>query len=142
MGNTRLFYLTSSKTGTTYTWIGGEQSNNLSRSADAVEVSDKQTEWRTFISGRKSATASVTCTLDDSSTAEQRKLLKALRDGDTVFCFVGTVKSASGSSTPSTGTAFEAIITSCDDDNPQDGVSTRTFNLQATGALTEYPTLA
>lgn len=139
LGNERCFYMTDGKGTGTFTWIGGEQSNNLNRSADAIEVSDKKSHaWREFISGKRSATASVTCNLDDSASSAQRKMLSSFSKGQKVFCFIGIL--ADGNKAPSVGTAFEAIITGCNDDNPQDNASTRSFDLQVTGEPIEYPT--
>lgn len=140
MGNDRLFYMTDGKGTGKFTWIGGEQSNNINRSADTIEVaSDKKTVWRKFISGKKSATAAVSCNLDDSASSAQRKMLASFNKGDTVFCFSGSISGNAGSETPVEGTAFEAVITSCNDDNPQDGTSSRSFDLQVTGEPIQYP---
>lgn len=138
IGNERCFYLTTAKGSGTFTWIGGEQSNNFNRSADTIEVSNKKTIWKEFLAGKKSATASVTCNLDESASNAQLSMLKSFGKGDKVFCFVGEV-SGTDSLAPANGTAFEAIITSCNEDNPQDGVSTRSFDLQVTGEPIEYP---
>lgn len=42
LGNTKKAYI---KVGSSYTWLGGEQSNSLNRTAEAVEISDKSTDW-------------------------------------------------------------------------------------------------
>lgn len=140
LGNERCFFMTDGKGTGTFTWIGGEQSNNLNRSADAIEVSDKKSNaWREFISGKRSATASVTCNLDDSASSAQRKMLQSFGKGQKVFCFIGILNGDEGSSTPAVGTAFEAIITGCNDDNPQDAASIRSFDLQVSGEPIEYP---
>ena len=139
-GNDRCFYMTDGKGTGKFVWIGGEQSSSVSRSADAVQVaSNKKTTWKEFVAGKRSATAAVTCTLDDSATAAQRKMLAAFSKGQKVFCFSGTVNGAVGSETPLEGTAFEAIITGCNDDNPEDASSTRSFDLQVSGEPIEYP---
>jgi predicted secreted protein len=136
LGNERCFYMTDGKGTGTFTWIGGEQSNGISRSADAIEVSDKKSHaWREFIAGKRSATANVTCNLDDSASSAQRKMLKSFSQGQKVFCFSGVLNDT----TPAQGTAFEAIITGCNDDNPQDAASSRSFDLQVTGEPVEYP---
>lgn len=139
-GNDRCFYMTDGKGTGKFTWIGGEQTNNISRSADTLEVSDKQSHgWREFIAGKRSATASVSCNLDDTASSAQKEMLASFGKGQKVFCFIGTLSGNSGSETPAQGTAFEAIITGCNDDNPQDGVSTRSFDLQVTGEPINYP---
>ena len=139
IGNDRSFYITDGKGTGTFTWIGGEQSNNFSRSADAIEVADKQTKWKHFLAGKRSATASVSCNLDDTATAAQRKMLASFSSGQKVFCFSGKLNTDGDASTPAEGTAFEAIITGCNDDNPSDSVSTRSFDLQVTGEPIDYP---
>ena len=137
IGNERCLYMTDGKGTGEFVWIGGEQSNSISRSADTIEVSDKQSHgWREFIAGKRSATASVSCNLDDTASAAQRKMLASFGKGHKVFCFIGTLNDGDA---PAEGTAFEAIITGCNDDNPQDGVSARSFDLQVTGEPIEYP---
>lgn len=140
LGNERCFYMTDGKGEGVFTWVGGEQSNNISRTSEAIEVSDKKSHaWKEFISGKRSATASVTCNLDDSATTAQRKMLAAFNKGQKVFCFIGTINTSGNATSPVNGTAFEAIITGCNDDNPQDSVSTRSFDLQVTGEPIDYP---
>lgn len=139
-GNDRCFYMTDGKGTGTFTWIGGEQSNSFNRSADTIEVgSDKKTRWREFIAGKMSATASVSCNLDDKASSAQRKMLASFSKGQKVFCFSGLVSGDAGAEVPAEGTAFEAIITGCNDDNPQDANSTRSFDLQVSGEPIEYP---
>lgn len=140
MGNDRCFYMTDGKGTGKFTWIGGEQSNSISRSADTIEVaSNKKTTWKEFMAGKRSATASVSCNLDDKASSAQRKMLAAFSKGQKVFCFSGTVSGQAGSEIPVEGTAFEAIITGCNDDNPQDGTSSRSFDLQISGEPIDYP---
>ena len=43
-----------------FTWLGGEQSNSVNRTAEAVEVSDKSNDWAQFIAGKKGATIEIT----------------------------------------------------------------------------------
>lgn len=139
IGNDRCFYMTDGKGTGKFVWIGGEQSNNFNRSADAIEVADKKMSWKEFMAGKRSATASVSCNLDDTATSAQRKMLAAFSKGQKVFCFSGKVSGDAGSEVPVEGTAFEAIITGCSDDNPQDAVSTRSFDLQVSGEPIDYP---
>lgn len=142
-GNERCFYMTDGKElgAGKLTWIGGEQSNNMNRSAETIEVADKQMKWKEFLAGKRSATASVTCNLDDSASSTQRAMLAAFGKGQKIFCFSGKVSGTEGAEVPAEGTAFEAIITSCNDDNPQDGISSRSFDLQVSGEPKEYPTV-
>lgn len=142
IGNDRCFYMTDGKGTGKFVWIGGEQSNSMSRSVDSIEVSDKQMTWKQFLAGKRSATASVSCNLDDTASSAQRKMLAAFSKGQKVFCFSGKVSGNAGSETPAEGTAFEAIITGCNDDNPSDATSTRSFDLQVTGEPIDYPQLS
>mgnify|MGYP002515970563 CR=1 FL=1 len=141
IGNDRCFYMTDGKGTGKFVWIGGEQSNSFSRSAEAIEVSDKSTDWTQFIAGKKNATASVTVFVDDSASEPQHQLLTALHKGETVYCFIGKL-SAAESGTPSEGDLFEAIVTECSDTNDFGAVATRSISLQVTGEPTHYPTIA
>ena len=143
LGNERRFYMTADTSGSiagkTPTWLAGEQTNNVNRSQDTLEVSDKASgNWKKFIAGMKSMTADVTVYADDSD-AQQKKMLDALYEGQNVFCFVGEV-TGSDSLTASSGDAFEAIVTAVNDTNDNNAVSTRQISLQATGEVVRIPT--
>ena len=143
LGNERRFYMTADTSGSiagkTPTWLAGEQTNNVNRSQDTLEVSDKASgNWKKFIAGMKSMTADVTVYADDSDV-QQKKMLDALYEGQNVFCFVGEV-SGSDSLTASSGDAFEAIVTAVNDTNDNNAVSTRQISLQATGEVVRIPT--
>ena len=139
LGNKRKFYLVAGTTqAATYTWLAGEQTNSLNRTADAIEVSDKETEWKKFIYGTKGATAEVTVFTDDSSSGPQKDFLKALHQGQTVKCFVGKLGTGQSAS-PSEGDAFEAIVNAVSDTNDNGAVATRSLSLTANGAVTHYP---
>lgn len=136
-GSKRRFYLSTSQAATN-TWLEGEQSNSFNRSAEAIDTSDKSSNWASFIAGRRSATADVTVNLDDSASSKQKDLLNALSNGTTVYCFVGVLASGS-SGAPSEGDFFTAIVTAANDTNDKDGVASRSFSLQVTGAPVHYP---
>ena len=140
LGNERRCYITTAEGGT-YTWLAGEQNNGFNRSAEAIEVSDKSTDWTQFIAGKKNATASVTVFVDDTASAPQHQLLSALHNGTTVYCFIGKL-GGTGSQSPSEGDLFEAIVTECSDTNDFGAVATRSISLQVTGEPTHYPTIA
>ena len=140
LGNERRCYITTAEGGT-YTWLAGEQNNSFNRSAEAIEVSDKSTDWTQFIAGKKNATASVTVFVDDSASEPQHQLLTALHKGETVYCFIGKL-GGTGSQEPSEGDLFEAIVTECSDTNDFGAVATRSISLQVTGEPTHYPTIA
>ena len=140
LGNERRCYITTAEGGT-YTWLAGEQNNSFNRSAEAIEVSDKSTDWTQFIAGKKNATASVTVFVDDTASAPQHQMLSALHKGTTVYCFIGKL-GGTGSQEPSEGDLFEAIVTECSDTNDFGAVATRSISLQVTGEPTHYPTIA
>ena len=75
-GNKRRVYITTGTSTTTNTWIAGEQSNSVNYTNNAIDASDKSTEWDKFISGNKSWTATATFNLDNSSTQQQKVLLR------------------------------------------------------------------
>jgi len=137
LGNTRRVYIV---TGTTpsYNVMAGEQTNSLNRTAEAIEVSDKTTDWAQFIAGKKGATAEVTVFLNDLNTDQQHAVLQALTAGSKVKVFIGTLSSNS----PSQGDLFEAIVTAISDTNDVGAVATRNISLTATGAITHYPSLS
>lgn len=139
-GSDRRFYLSSAQHATN-TWLDGEQTNSFNRSAETIDVTDKSSEWAQFIAGIRSATADVTVNLDNDSTSAQHDLLESFHDGDTVYCFIGTLGTGSSSSTPEEGDFFEAIITAISETNEKGGVSSRQLSLQVTGEPTHFPTL-
>lgn len=141
LGNKRKFYLVAGSSAATYTWLAGEQTNSFNRTADAIEVSDKETEWKKFIYGTKGATAEVTVYTDDASSSPQKDFLKALHQGQTVRCFVGKLGTGQSAS-PSEGDVFEAIVNAVSDTNDNGAVATRNLSLTANGAVTHYPTFS
>jgi predicted secreted protein len=138
LGNTRRVYIVTGTSSLTYTVMAGEQSNSLNRTAEAIEVSDKSSEWAQFISGKKGATAEVTVFLNDLNTDKQYDVLSALQAGNKVKVFIGTLNT----NTPSQGDVFEAIITAINDTNDVGAVSTRNISLTVTGPVTHYPTIS
>lgn len=140
LGNVRKFYLTTGKTGGTFTWLKGEQNNSFNRSAEAIEVSDKSNDWAQFISGKKGATASVTVFTDDTATEPQHKMISSLHNGQPVYGFIGEL-SGDTSSTPTEGDLFEAIITGISDTNDYGAVASRSMDLTITGAPAHYPAI-
>lgn len=136
LGNTRRVYIVTGTT-PTYTVLAGEQTNSVNRTAEAIEVSDKSSDWAQFISGKKGATAEVTVFLNDLSTDKQHAVLQALAAGSTVKVFIGTL----ANNAPSEGDLFDAIVTAISDTNDVGAVSTRSISLTATGAVTHYPAL-
>ena len=140
LGNTRRVYIVTGTTTLTYTWLTGEQTNNLNRTSEALEYSDKSTVWSQFLAGKRGATAEVTVYVDDTN-AQQKAVLNALHTGATVKVFIGTLGTGN-SPAPSEGDTFEAIVTAISDTNDNGSVATRTMSLTATGALTHVPALS
>lgn len=133
LGNTNKAYV---KISTTYTWLGCEQNNSINRSQEAIEVSDKSTAWAQFIGGKKGATAEVTVFADNNDNG-QIAILKGLYNGATVDVFIGVISS----NAPSSGEAFQAIVTGISDTNDFGAVSSRNMSLTANGEVVHYPTL-
>ena len=127
LGNDKKAYI---KTSSSYVWLGGEQSNSVNRTAEAIEVSDKESEWAEFISGKKGATIEITVFADNSDTA-QTAALDALVDGEEVDWGVGVLSTNAISS----GDYGKAIITAISDTNDYGAVASRTISLTATGAV-------
>ena len=135
LGNTRRVYIVTG-TGSTYTALKGEQTNSVNRSAESIDISDKDSgDWGSTMSGKKSLTLDVTVYADNTD-AQQKALLEAFYKGGTVKVFVGKVGS---NNTPSEGEAFDAVITSIGDTNDSGAVATRAMSLTSKGAPTVYP---
>ena len=132
--------MTNSSSTTTYTWLTGEQTNSFNLTSEAIETSDKSTEWAQFISGKKGATAEVTVYADNTN-AQQQAALKALITGADVKVFIGTLTGTS-TKTPSEGDVFSAIVTAISDTNDNGAVATRSISLTANGAVTHYPAIS
>lgn len=120
----------------TYTWLKGEQNNSFNRTAESLEVSDKDSEWAQFISGKKGATIDITVYADNTD-AGQKAALAAFEGGSAVDAFIGVL--GGEPTTPSDGDACSAIITAIGDTNDYGAVATRSISLTATGAVTHYP---
>ena len=131
LGNVNKFYI---KISSSWTWLTGEQNNSFNRTAEAIEVSDKSTDWAQFIAGKKGATAEVTIFADNSNAA-QKNVLSNFASGTEVDIFIGELST----NTPSSGDAAKAIITGVSDTNDFGAVSTRNISLTISGAVTHYP---
>ncbi len=129
LGNARKAYIRVTQ-GTTLEWLGGEQSNSVSRTAEAIEVSDKSTEWAEFISGKKGATIEITVYADDTDTA-QMAAINALMEGTEVYWGVGTISNGMLTS----GDSGTAIVTAVSDTNDFGAVASRTISMTATGEV-------
>ena len=135
LGNTRRVYIITGD-GTSYSVLKGEQSNSVNRSAESIDISDKDTgSWGSTMPGRKSLTVDVTVYADNNDE-NQKKMLNAFYTDQTVKVFVG--KMGDGG-TPAEGEAFDAVIVSVSDTNDAGAVATRALSLASKGAPTIYP---
>ena len=137
LGNTRRVYIVTG-TGNTYTVLKGEQSNSVNRSAESIDISDKDSgAWGNTMAGKKSLTLDVTVYADNTDE-QQKAMLEAFYKDQTVKVFVGKLGEGN---TPAEGELFEATITSISDTNDAGAVATRAMNLASKGAPTLYPEL-
>jgi predicted secreted protein len=135
LGNTRRVYIVTGS-GDTYTVLKGEQSNSVNRSAESIDVSDKDTgAWGSTMPGKKSFTLDVTVYADNNDE-QQKAMLKAFYTDQTVKVFVGKLGEGN---TPAEGELFEASILSIGDTNDAGAVATRAMSLASKGAPTLYP---
>lgn len=133
LGNTRRVYIITGD-GANYTALKGEQSNNVNRSAESIDISDKDTgSWGSTMAGKKSLTVDVTVYADNT---EQKVFLDAFYKDQTVKVFIGKLGDGN---TPVEGEAFDAVITSISDTNDAGTVATRSMSLASKGAPTVYP---
>lgn len=135
LGNTRRVYIITGD-GNTYSVLKGEQNNSVNRSAESIDISDKDSgAWGSTMPGKKSFTVDVTVYADNTDT-EQKALLNAFYTDQTVKVFIG--KMGEGN-TPAEGEAFDAVIVSISDTNDAGAVATRSMSLASKGAPTLYP---
>lgn len=133
LGNIRRVYIITGD-GNTYTALKGEQSNSVNRSAESIDISDKDTgSWGSTMAGKKSLTVDVTVYADNT---EQKVFLDAFYKDQTVKVFIGKLGDGN---TPVEGEAFDAVITSISDTNDAGTVATRSMSLASKGAPTVYP---
>ena len=133
LGNTRRVYIVAGS-GSTYTALKGEQTNSVNRSAESIDISDKDTgAWGSTMAGKKSLTLDVTVYADNT---EQKSFLDAFYKDQTIKVFVGKLGSGN---TPAEGEAFDAVIVSISDTNDAGAVATRAMSLASKGEPTIYP---
>lgn len=133
LGNKRRVYIITND-GANYTALKGEQSNSVNRSAESIDISDKDTgAWGSTMAGKKSLTVDVTVYANNT---EQKAFLDAFYMDQTVKVFIGKLDDEN---TPVEGEAFDAVITSISDTNDVGAVATRSMSLASKGAPTVYP---
>lgn len=113
-----------------YAWLGGEQSNSVNRTAEAIEISDKSNDWAQFIAGKKGATIEITVYADATDDAQLNSIY-ALVAGEHVEYAIGEVDTDSDEVV--FGEVGEAIITAVSDTNDFGSVASRTISLTASG---------
>lgn len=137
LGNTRRVYIVTGTSTGTYAVLKGEQSNSVNRSAESIDISDKDSgSWGNTMAGKKSLTVDVTVYADNTDV-QQKAILEAFYKDETVRVFVGKLGS---DNTPAEGELFEATIVSIGDTNDAGAVATRAMSLASKGAPTLYPT--
>ncbi len=135
LGNTRRVYIVTG-TGNTYTALKGEQSNSVNRTAESIDISDKDSgAWGNTMPGKKSFSLDVTVYADNTDE-QQKAMLNAFYQDQTVKVFVGKL---GDNNTPAEGEIFEASIMSIGDTNDAGAVATRSMSLASKGAPTLYP---
>lgn len=133
LGNTRRVYIVTGD-GDTYTALKGEQTNSVNRSAESIDISDKDTgAWGSTMAGKKSLTLDVTVYANNT---EQKAFLDAFYKDQTIKVFVGKLGEGD---TPAEGEAFDAVIVSISDTNDAGAVATRAMSLASKGEPTIYP---
>jgi predicted secreted protein len=136
-GNKHRVYLTTGSGQGTDTWIAGEQSNSVDINGNAIDASDKSSEWDQYIPGNKNWAVQATFNLDSSATNGQKTLMQSLVNGTKVKVFVGELGSGNGRVE---GMGGEAIVTAVSQTAERNGILSRQVTLQGTGAPTfTYP---
>lgn len=135
LGNHIKAYVRIYNDGDDFCWLGGEQSNTVNRTAEAIDVSDKEDVWAKFIAGKRGATVEITVFADASDTA-QSNAIEALVEGTRVEYAIGGIDD---SMEPEFGDYGIAIVTAVSDTNDYGSVASRTISLTATGANSFTP---
>ena len=134
LGNANRVYVVAG-TGNTYTVMKGEQSNSVNRSAESIDISDKDSgAWGNTMSGKKSLNLDITVYADNKDE-NQKTLLKAFYKGETIKIFQGKL---SDGNAPTEGELFEAEIMNINDTNDAGAVSTRSMSVASKGAPKLY----
>lgn len=115
-------------------WLGCETSNSANRAQDAVECSDKSTQWAKFLAAKRSGTFEVTVYADNGD-AGQVEALNGLFVGGVVHFAIGD-QSADDWADMEYG---DCVVTAVSDTNDFGAVASRQITLQATGPLNHYP---
>lgn len=128
-GNVRKLYLVDTETNT---FVVGQTSVNTSLTNDLIETSDKLTEWTTYISGKKSWSASVSLNLSNNATDKQIAFVEGLTKGQKVKVFIGVLSA----NEQSDGIAGEAWVAQVDDTADNHAITSRSVTLTGDGEPT------
>ena len=138
LGNTQKAYICSGADDITNIqdaiWLGCETSNTVNRAQDAVECSDKSTQWAKFLSANRSGSFEVTVYADNND-AGQVEALNGIFVGNIVHFAIG----AQGADDWADMEYGDCVVTAVSDTNDFGAVASRTISLQVTGALAPYP---
>lgn len=133
-GNVRRVYLVEDEVNT---YVVGQTSGGSSVNDELIDASDKTDEWARYVSGKKSWSASLGVTLNNTATAKQREFITSLEKGTKVKVFVGVLKE----NQQSDGVAGEAWVANIDDTFDNGALSARSISLTGDGKPTFiYPT--
>lgn len=128
-GNVRRVYLVED---TVSTYVIGQTSGSSSINDELIDASDKTDEWARYVSGKKSWSATLGVTLDNSATAKQREFLTSLVQGTKVKVFVGVLKEQQQSD----GIVGDAWVASIEDTFDNGALSSRSITLTGDGKPT------
>lgn len=118
-----------------FAWLGGEQGNSISRSAEAVETSDKSSEWAQFIAGKRGATIEVSVFADADNPA-QMQALDALVVGSPVEFLIGEILDPALYAAQVKGDYGVGIVTAVNDTNDFGAVASRSISITESDELT------
>ena len=80
LGNTRRVYIVTGS-GSTYAALKGEQTNSVNRSAESIDISDKDSgAWGNTMAGKKSLTLDVTVYADNTDAQQKHRGHHTYRD--------------------------------------------------------------
>ena len=115
-------------------WLGCETSNNLNRTQEAIECSDKGDTWAKFLAGKRAGTFEVTVYADNGDPG-QVEAINGLHTGQKVHFAVGQISGYEFSDSE----YCDCIVTSVSDTNDFGAVSTRTISLQSSHFIGHNP---
>lgn len=113
-------------------WLGGETANSLNRTQEAVECSDKSSDWAKFLSGKRGGTFEVTVYADNADEG-QVLALNALHLGSKVKYAAGV--ELAGDWDANDYDCGTGVVTAVSDTNDFGAVASRQITMQADGYI-------